>query len=84
MVLVYAPEVQRAGKLYALFRSLSLTTLVICFGGLWRMKRWAVWVYAACFVLNQIVCLYAGTWDKATLGPLLPLLVAAAYYPRMK
>jgi len=84
MILVYTPAVLSMGKVYALFRSLSFTSLVVCYGGLWMMRRWAVWALAACFVVNQLGCLYFGTWDKNTLLLILFLAVAAAYYKRMK
>lgn len=84
MILVYTPAVLNIGKAYALFRSLSFTSLVVCYGGLWMMRRWGAWALAVCFVLNQLGCLYFGTWDKNTLLPLLFLMVAAAYYRRMR
>jgi len=84
MILVYTPAVLKMGKVYALFRSLNFTSLVVCFGGFWMMRRWAFWAFAACFAVNQIVCLSFGTWDKNTLGPLVALAVAGVYYRRMK
>jgi len=83
MFLVYSPSVIQAGKVYALFRSLSFALLIVCFGGLWNMRRWAVWALGAYFLANQLVCWSYGFWDKGTLGPLLVLAVAAVYYRRM-
>jgi hypothetical protein len=84
MILVYSPTVLQAGKIYALYRSMGFTFLVVCFGGLWMMRRWAVWAFAGYFVVNQIVCLGFGIWDKNTLEPLLPLAITLAYYRKMK
>jgi len=83
MFLVYSPSVIQAGKVYALFRSLSFAFLVVCFGGIWNMRRWAVWGLGVYFLANQAVCWSYGLWDKGTLGPLLIVAVVAAYYRRM-
>jgi hypothetical protein len=83
MVLVYSPAIQKSGKLYGLYRSLSLAVLVVCYAGLWRMKRWAVAALAAVILVNQAVCWAYGTWGKETLGPLLILAIALAYFRRM-
>jgi hypothetical protein len=83
MMLVYSPAIQKSGKIYALYRSFSLAFLVVCYAGLWRMKRWAVGALAAVILVNQAVCWDFGTWDKGTLGPLLVLAVALAYLRRM-
>ena len=72
------------GKLFGLYRCLSLIFLAFCFGGLWMMRRWTVWGLAGYFLVNQAACWAFGTWDKNTLAPLVPLVVAVAYYRRMK
>ena|SRR5579859_5090487 len=83
IILVYNVALT-VGKLYALYRSLGLTFLVFCFGGLFLMRRWTVWGLGGYFLVNQAVCWAFGTWDKSTLASLVPLAVAAAYYRRMK
>lgn len=84
MILVYSPSILREGMVYALYRSLGFTFLVVCFAGLWMMRRWSVWTLAAYFILNQAVCLSYGIWEKGTLGPLLILALAIVYYRRMR
>ena len=84
MILVYSPTVIQAGKVYAIYRSLGFSCLAFCFAGLWMMRRWGVWAFGAYFILNQIVCWAFDKWDWNTMGPLLPLAVALAYYRRMK
>jgi hypothetical protein len=84
IVLVFSPGIQSKGKLYGLYTSLNFSISAICFGGLWLMRRWAVWAYAALIAVNQAVCLALQIWSPQALLPLILLATAVIYYRRME
>jgi hypothetical protein len=63
------------------------STLVgfICMIGLWNMRRWAVILYAAFFIINLVVLFYLEKWSaQSALIPLCIIGITFSYYPRMR
>jgi hypothetical protein len=50
----------------------------VCGVGFWLMKRWALWVYIAYAVVNQVALLVLGRWNVFSL--LIPVLVIYIVY----
>lgn len=51
-ILVISPIVQAQGRWYAVYLSLSAIVMILCFFGLWLMKKWAFWAFLIYFILN--------------------------------
>lgn len=83
-ILVYSPEIQMLGKAYALYCSLGFTLLIICFYGLWNMRRWAVWTLGTYAVVNLGVGWALGHWERGNLANLVILAISVFYYRRMR
>jgi hypothetical protein len=49
--------------------------------GLWLMKKWAVYAYAAITIINQIALLLMGRWNLASL--LIPAIVLYVGYKNL-
>lgn len=54
---------------------------LICGLGFWLMKKWAVYVFAAYAVINQIVLLALGRWS--ILSPLFPVIIVYVGYKNL-
>ncbi len=53
--------------------------------GLWNMRRWAVILYAAFFIINLVVLFYLEKWSaQSALIPLCIIGITFSYYPRMR
>jgi hypothetical protein len=63
------------------FFALGGIVYLICGIGFWLMKKWAVYVYAAFAVIDQIVLLLMGRWSVMSL--LLPLIVIYIGYKHL-
>jgi hypothetical protein len=69
---------------YPIYIGISAIIGAVCTYGLWTMKKWALYLYTALFVLNQIILLMLGVWSIIAL--IIPLIVVAicwAYQARM-
>lgn len=53
--------------------------------GLWLMRKWAVYLYTAVMVLNQIVLASMGLWNILALAlPLVVVIIGFCYLSRMR
>lgn len=66
-ILVISPIVQAQGRWYAVYLSLSAVVMILCFFGLWLMKKWAFWVLLIYFILNTGINLQMGLLNLKTL-----------------
>jgi hypothetical protein len=60
---------------YPIWAIASIVVGAICTYGLWMMKKWALFLYTALFVLQQIIGLAVGAWTF--IGLIIPLIVLA-------
>ena len=69
-------DVARAiGAWYAPYMACSVIASMVCIIGLWKMRRWSVYLYAGIAVTNQLVTLSMGIWHFLDL--LVPAVFAA-------
>jgi glycerol-3-phosphate acyltransferase PlsY len=52
--------------------------------GLWLMRKWAVYLYTALMVVNQIVLAGMGLWNILALIPLVVVIIGFCYLSRMR
>jgi hypothetical protein len=73
--LVLSPISKQVGAVFPLYFSLSILLSLVCIGGLWLLKRWAVFVYGAVLIGNQIVLLLMGYWELS--AAIIPVAIIA-------
>lgn len=83
--LIFFPSVssavQRLGLGQTSYLGFSAVGLTVCMVGLWLMKKWAVYAYAALSIMNQIALLLMGRWNFASL--LIPAIVLYVGYKHL-
>lgn len=78
MTLMFSPTVWQMGAWYPAYLSLSTVLVVLCLGGLWLMRREAVWAYAILTIVNQGVYYLAHQWKPVIL--ILPVVILATAF----
>jgi hypothetical protein len=69
---------------YPIYTGISIVIGAICTYGLWMMKKWALYLYTAIFVINQVIAFMLGAFSL--LGLVIPLIVVVicwVYQARM-
>jgi hypothetical protein len=76
---------QDIGKLYPSYVAVSSLIGIGCMIGFWKMQKWALYLYIALTVVNQVVLITMGTWHIYSLIiPNLVILVVFKYKNLMK
>jgi serine/threonine protein kinase len=65
--LLFSPIAQQVGAWYQPYLLFSIVIGLTCTIGLWRMKKWAAYLYLALLALNQALLLATGAWYIAML-----------------
>src|SRR5690242_8716705 len=60
--ILFSPVARHIGSWYPTLSVLTLLAGLICFIGLWKMKRWAVYSYTGLVVIGQIIAIATGRW----------------------
>jgi len=83
--MVFTDVARRIGAWYPPYLAFSALVGLACMIGLWQMRKWAVYVYAAFCVVNQLVLLKMGVWNIfALLIPAIVVAVGVANLPKMR
>ncbi|RTL70536.1 MAG: hypothetical protein EKK41_12555 [Hyphomicrobiales bacterium] len=70
---------------YPLLLGVSGIVGLVCLVGLWMMRKWAVYAYAAFAVINQLILLATGLWSPlALIIPTVFIALMFIYLPRMR
>jgi len=59
--------IQRLGLGFTVYQLFSATVSLLSMVGLWLMRKWAAYAYAALLVISQIVLLALGRWSIGSL-----------------
>lgn len=73
--MIFTDVARNIGAWYPPFLAFSAVVGFVCMVGLWKMRRWAVFVYSGFVAFNQIVLLAMGVWNVLAL--LIPGIVIA-------
>jgi hypothetical protein len=73
--LIFSSAASSVGGWYPPLLGLSAVVGLICMIGLWKMKKWAVFLYAAMVVVIQIVLFSMHLWTPFSL--LFPVIIVA-------
>jgi hypothetical protein len=83
--LVFSSAAEHVAPWYPVALAASAVIGLACVVGLWQMRRWAVYVYIAMFVVVQLLLMATQLWTLRSL--ILPAAVIAImfiYLPRMR
>ena len=61
--LVFLPTTAAIGAWYPPYLGFSCVLGLCCMVGLWKMKKWAAYLYTAFVLVNQVVLLTMGVWN---------------------
>ena len=70
---VFSQKASQIGSWFPPYLGLSGVIGFICMVGLWKMKKWAAYIYTIFVALNQVILLIMGVWNIMAL--LMPIIV---------
>ena len=79
--LIFSGAVQSIGSWYPPYLGASAVVGLICLVCLWKMKKWAVFLYTLLVVINQVVLFTMGVWNPFAL--LIPAIVIAIAFANL-
>jgi hypothetical protein len=83
--LIFSSVASAIGAWYPPYLGLSAIIGLVCMIGLWQMRKWAVYLYTAFCVLNQVVLMAMGVWTIfALLIPAIVIAIGFAYISKMR
>jgi uncharacterized integral membrane protein (TIGR00697 family) len=82
-LLIFRVEGQALAPATTLYLVCNALLILLATVGLWRMKRWALFLAAALFLANQGILLLAHAWHPWTLASVLPVAMAFWHLRRM-
>jgi hypothetical protein len=81
---LFSEAVWAIGAWYPPYLAASAVIGAACMVGFWLMRKWALYLYTAMFVLNQIVFLAMGVWTiMALIIPAIVVGIGFYYSSRM-
>ena len=82
---IFTDVARTIGAWYPPYLAVSAVIGAVCTVGFWLMRRWALYLYTAMLVINQIVLLMMGVWTiMALILPAIVVGIGFAYYSRMR
>ena len=82
--LIFSSVASNIGGWYPPFLGLSAVVGLICMIGLWKMKKWAVFLYTAMCVVIQVVLFAMHMWTPfSLLFPVIIIAIGFAYLSKM-
>ena len=83
--LIFTSVARNIGAWYPPYLALSVVVGLICMIGLWKMRKWAVFVYTGFCAINQVVLFAMGVWNIfALLIPGIVIAIAFSHLSKMR
>jgi hypothetical protein len=83
--MIFSEVARLIGAWYPPYLALSAVIGAACTVGFWLMRRWALYLYTAMLVINQIVFVVMGVWTiMALVLPAIVVGIGFAYHARMR
>jgi hypothetical protein len=82
--LIFSQAARSIGAWYPPYAAFGVAVGLASTVGLWLMRKWAVYLYTAVMVVNQIVLVSAGLWNIFALIPLVIVIIGFCYLSRMR
>ena len=73
--LIFSNATRSIGSWYPAYLGASAVVGLICMVGLWKMKKWAVFLYTLLAAVNQVVLFSMAVWNPFAL--LIPVVIIA-------
>jgi hypothetical protein len=84
IILILSKFAFRVGNWYPPLLAVSSIVRFICSIGLWKMKKWAVYLYFSLVVLVQMVEISIGVWKIASLiTPIITIAILMNFLKKM-
>ena len=82
--LIFSEAARGIGPWYPPYLGFTTVVGLICMIGLWKMKKWAVFLYTAIVAVNQVILFSMGLWNPfALILPAIVIAIAFAYISKM-
>ena len=82
--MVFSSAASNIASWYPPFLGLSALVGLTCMIGLWKMKKWGVFLYAGMFVVIQVVLFATHLWTPfSLLFPIIIIAIGFAYLSKM-
>jgi hypothetical protein len=82
--LVFSSAAKSVASWYPAFLGLSAVVGLICMIGLWKMKKWGVFLYTAMAIVVQVVLFSGHMWTLfSLLFPAIIIAIGFAYLSKM-
>ncbi|MEK6833731.1 MAG: hypothetical protein AABY32_06840 [Nanoarchaeota archaeon] len=85
MIFVFSDAVKSIGAWYLPYLAFSAVVGLVCFIGLWMMKKWSIIAYTIFVVINQVVMISMNVWNiLALIIPGIIIVIGFLNYKEMK
>jgi hypothetical protein len=74
----FAGVMRQGASFSSLVDAFFSLVFTFCLVGFWKMRRWAVFIYAGAWVIYEIILIVTGHWSALTV-PIPVLLIAAGF-----
>lgn len=82
--LLFSGLASQVGSWYPPFLVFASVVGFTCMVGLWKMKKWAVYIYTGMVMLNQLIMVLMEVWTiSALIAPIIVIAIAIYYLDRM-
>ena len=71
--MVLSPVSKQLGAYYPYYFAISAIISLVSIAGLWRLKKWAILLYIAVLISNQLVLASMRLWELSAI--LIPLII---------
>ncbi len=82
--IVFSPLAKQIAPWYPPYVGAGVLIGVIALIGLWKMKRWGIYLYTGYFFITSIVLIASGLWSMTSaIVPLLVIIIGFSQYKKM-
>lgn len=82
--ILFSGLASQIGAWYPPFLVFASVVGFTCMVGLWKMKKWAVYIYTGMVILNQLIMVLMEVWTiSALIAPVIVIAIAVYYLDRM-
>jgi hypothetical protein len=61
--MIFSEIARQIGSWFPPYAGFATTVSLICMVGLWRTRKWGLYIYSALVIINQIVLITKGEWS---------------------
>jgi hypothetical protein len=84
LALVFSDAAKTIAPWYPTYLGVATAIGIACAIGLFKMMKWAAYLFIAHFIVVQIVLVSSGQWNPLSLIPLILIIFIVKQIPHMK